>query len=29
MTQEEVQGFIVPRTDEYQGEYVPACAERL
>lgn len=26
---EEVQGFIVPRTDEYQGEYVPACAERL
>ncbi|NQZ14881.1 MAG: aminopeptidase P family protein [Alphaproteobacteria bacterium] len=29
MTQEEVQGFIVPRTDENQGEYVPACAERL
>lgn len=24
-----VGGFIVPRTDEYQGEYVPACAERL
>ena len=22
-------GFIVPRTDEYLGEYVPACAERL
>ena len=22
-------GFIIPRTDEYQGEYVPACAERL
>jgi Xaa-Pro aminopeptidase len=22
-------GFIVPRTDEYQGEYVPECAERL
>jgi Xaa-Pro aminopeptidase len=22
-------GMIVPRTDEYQGEYVPACAERL
>jgi Xaa-Pro aminopeptidase len=22
-------GFLVPRTDEYQGEYVPACAERL
>lgn len=29
MAQEEVQGFIVPRTDEYQGEYVPASAERL
>lgn len=24
-----VDGFLVPRTDEYQGEYVPACAERL
>ncbi|MGM0559984.1 MAG: aminopeptidase P family protein [Pseudomonadota bacterium] len=22
-------GFIVPRSDEYQGEYVPASAERL
>jgi Xaa-Pro aminopeptidase len=22
-------GFIVPRADEHQGEYVPACAERL
>ncbi|MGH6670363.1 MAG: aminopeptidase P family protein [Xanthobacteraceae bacterium] len=22
-------GFIVPRTDRYQNEYVPACAERL
>ncbi len=22
-------GFLVPRTDEYQGEYVAACAERL
>ncbi len=22
-------GFIVPRADEFQGEYVPACAERL
>ncbi len=29
MLAEEVQGFIVPRTDEYQGEYVPECAERL
>ncbi len=24
-----VAGFIVPRTDEYQGEYVPASAQRL
>lgn len=22
-------GFIVPRTDEHQNEYIPACAERL
>lgn len=22
-------GYIVPRSDEHQGEYVPACAERL
>jgi Xaa-Pro aminopeptidase len=22
-------GILVPRSDEYQGEYVPACAERL
>src|SRR6202167_3481904 len=22
-------GFIVPRTDRYQNEYVPPCAERL
>lgn len=24
-----VDGFIVPRADEYQGEYVPPCASRL
>jgi Xaa-Pro aminopeptidase len=24
-----IDGFLVPRADEYQGEYVPACAERL
>jgi Xaa-Pro aminopeptidase len=24
-----VDGFLVPRADEFQGEYVPACAERL
>lgn len=29
LTEAGVDGFIVPRTDEYQGEYVPACAERL
>lgn len=22
-------GFVVPRADEHQGEYVPACSERL
>lgn len=29
MEQEGVDGFIVPRTDEYQNEYVPDCYERL
>ena len=24
-----VDGFIIPRTDEYQNEFVPACFERL
>lgn len=24
-----IAGFLVPRTDEYQGEYVPASAQRL
>jgi Xaa-Pro aminopeptidase len=24
-----IDGFLVPRTDEYQGEYVPASAQRL
>src|SRR5690348_15552886 len=24
-----VQGFLVPRADEHQGEYVPSCAQRL
>lgn len=24
-----IDGFIIPREDEYQGEYVPACNERL
>ena len=25
----ELTGYIVPHADEYQNEYVPACAERL
>lgn len=29
MKEEGVQGFIIPRADEYQGEYVPDCANRL
>lgn len=29
MDKEGVDGFIVPRADEYQGEYVPASADRL
>ncbi|WP_313292962.1 aminopeptidase P family N-terminal domain-containing protein, partial [Rhizobium rhizoryzae] len=24
-----IDGFLVPRADEFQGEYVPACAEWL
>ncbi|WP_081158318.1 aminopeptidase P family protein [Ensifer aridi] len=24
-----INGFLVPRADEFQGEYVPACSERL
>lgn len=24
-----LQGFIIPLTDEYQGEYIPLCAQRL
>ena len=24
-----IDGFIVPRADEHQGEYVPSCAQRL
>ncbi len=29
LTEQGFDGFLVPRTDEYQGEYVPECAERL
>lgn len=29
LKREGVEGFIIPRADEYQGEYVPDCAERL
>ncbi|MDR6102662.1 Xaa-Pro aminopeptidase [Agrobacterium larrymoorei] len=24
-----IDGFLIPRADEYQGEYVPECAERM
>ncbi|MFN3077876.1 MAG: aminopeptidase P family protein [Alphaproteobacteria bacterium] len=27
--QRDLDGFLVPRADEYQGEYVPPCSERL
>jgi cephalosporin hydroxylase len=29
LSQRKLDGFIVPRSDEQQNEYVPACAERL
>lgn len=29
MTRDKIDAVLVPRTDEFQGEYVPACAERL
>ena len=29
LTRRGLEGFIVPRSDEHQGEYVPKCAERL
>lgn len=29
LKEEGVDGFLLPRGDEYLGEYVPACAERL
>jgi Xaa-Pro aminopeptidase len=29
LAQENVDGFIIPRADEYQGEYIPDCADRL
>lgn len=29
MTAKGVQAYLIPRSDEYMGEYVPACAERL
>src|SRR6201996_1700445 len=25
----DIDAFLVPRADEFQGEYVPACSERL
>jgi Xaa-Pro aminopeptidase len=29
LTRRGIDGFIIPRSDEHQGEYVPKCAERL
>ena len=29
MAKLKIDGFIIPREDEYQGEYVPAANERL
>src|SRR5947209_12928100 len=29
LKRENLDGFIVPRADEHQNEYVPKCAERL
>lgn len=29
MTQLGLDGFVIPRADQHQGEYVPACDERL
>jgi Xaa-Pro aminopeptidase len=29
LRRQDLQGFIVPRADEHQNEYVPKCAERL
>ncbi len=29
MQKQGLDGFIVPRTDQYQGEYVAPCDERL
>lgn len=29
LQKEQLDGFIIPRADEYQGEYVPASADRL
>lgn len=29
LTKQKLDGFLVPKEDEFQGEYIPACAERL
>ncbi|HVW57076.1 MAG TPA: aminopeptidase P family protein [Rhizobiaceae bacterium] len=29
LEERKLDGFLVPRADEHQGEYVPACSERL
>lgn len=29
MEQENVNGFLIPQTDEFRGEYIPLCAQRV
>ncbi len=29
LVRQQLTGFVVPHTDEYQNEYLPPCAERL
>ncbi|MDH5700953.1 MAG: aminopeptidase P family N-terminal domain-containing protein, partial [Nitrospirota bacterium] len=29
LLRQQLTGFLVPHTDEYQNEYLPPCAERL
>lgn len=29
LKQEQLDGLIIPHSDEFLGEYIPACAERL
>ena len=29
MANSDISGFLIPRTDQYQNEYIPDCAQRL